>query len=75
MYKIVDTQIEGKYFWDGYVFQNKKEIIDVLASYHEVDYGDNTKYNNIYKFLDTLKNDEERLNWLLEYGQWGLEEV
>lgn len=67
------------YFADGEIFYSKKEIIDNLTAYHDIDYSgvkDNDEpYSSLYEFLDTLKDDETRLDWLLEHGQWEIEEV
>lgn len=77
-YRIADCQI-SRYFADGELFDSKKEILDQLASYHDIDYkgvkDDDTPYKDIYEFLNTLKNDEKRLNWILDYGEWDIEEV
>jgi len=77
-YKIRDNIAE---FISGQVFNSKKEILDELAVYHDNDYsgvkddGKDTPYKDIFEFLATLKDDEARLNWLLEYGEWTIEEV
>lgn len=77
-YKIADNQNIGEYFRSGEVFKNKEDIVAQLASFHDNDYsgekGDNNSYKNIYEFLDTLKTTNEKLNWLLDYGDWSLEE-
>jgi DNA repair ATPase RecN len=77
-YKIYDYQL-GRYFGDDALFDDKKEVIDQLADYHDIDFDgvDNkdNKYKSINDFLATLKDDEERLNFLIDHGQWSLEEV
>lgn len=79
-YRILDNQV-GRYFWNGEIIGNKKEVIEALADYHDTDYkgvkddGKDTPYKNIWEFLATLKDDDEKLNWLLEYGEWELEAV
>lgn len=82
MYKIKDLQFpEGRYFGggEGIKFKTKKEIIEQLASYHNIDYSgvkDNDEpYKDIFEFLNTLKTNERKLNWLLEYGQWEIIEI
>jgi len=81
MYRIRDLQFACRYFGgdEGKFFPNEKEIIEQLASYHNIDYSgvkDNDEpYEDIYEFLATLYSDEARLDWLLEYGQWEIEEV
>jgi len=83
MYRIRDLQFEYRYFGgdEEIIFNNKKEILEQLADYHDIDYkgvkndGKDTPYEDIYEFLATLKDDEARLNWLLDYGMWEIEEV
>ncbi len=76
-YKIIDLQGGGLMADD--IFETKQEIIDRLASFHSVDYEgqkfDGTFYKDIYEFLDTLKGCYSQLNWLLDYGQWEIEEI
>ena len=80
-YKIRDLQFECRYFGgdEGIVFNSKKEILEQLADYHNIDYSgvkDNEEpYEDIWEFLNTLKDDEARLNWVLEYGEWEIEEI
>ena len=80
-YLIRDCQFECRYFADCAGFNSKKEILEQLASYHDNDYsgvkddGKDTPYKDIWEFLNTLKDDKDRLNWLLEYGEWEIEEV
>jgi len=75
IYKLIDCQGE---YPDRY-FASKKDIVDLLASYHDNDYdgekSDGTCYENIYEFLDTLGDTEEKLAWLMDYGYWDIEEV
>jgi hypothetical protein len=73
MYNIIDNQGTGH-------MQNRdcetiKDVIDNLASYHSVDFSDEIYGDDIYKWLDTMSNDIERLNALLEYGDWDIEKV
>ena len=76
MYRIRDKQFECRYFGgdEGILFVSKEEILEQLSLYHDLDYTgvkDNDEpYRDIYQFLTTLQNDEERLAWLLEYGEW-----
>ncbi len=80
-YKIKDLQFDLRYFGgnEGVIFNSKKEILDTLAEYHNIDYtgvkDNNEEYEDIFEFLNTLKNQQERLNWLLEYGEWEIETV
>ena len=80
-YRIRDCQFDYRYFADGSVYNNREEILEQLADYHDIDYegvkddGKDTPYEDIWEFLNTLKDDEARLNWVLEYGQWEIEEI
>ena len=77
LYVIKDCQFDCRYFADRATYETKKDILDQLASYHDIDYtgvkDDNTPYESIWEFLNTLENDTERLNWILEYGEWDIE--
>jgi hypothetical protein len=72
-------QFECRYFADEALYENKEQIMVELADYHNIDYSgvkqNDEPYKDIWEFLNTLKDDETRLNWLLEYGQWEIEEV
>ena len=80
-YRIRDLQFDYRYFADGVIFDSIEQIIFQLASYHSIDYegvkddGKDTPYEDIYEFLATLGDDKARLEWLLDYGEWELEEV
>jgi len=79
-YRIRDLQFDVRYFSDGAVFKTKADVVVQLAEYHSIDYEgqkDNGEYyENIWEFLNTYKEDEEaKLQWILDYGQWELEEV
>ena len=82
-YRVRDKQFKIRYFGgdEGIIFDSEKEIMEQLASFHDNDYtgvkndGKDTPYKDIYEFLATLKDDEARLNWLLEYGEWEIEEI
>ena len=84
MYKYIpqagDTEIDelkGKI--RAVIIMRLKAVMKQLASYHDNDYEgvkDNDEpYEDIYEFLKTLKNDKERLDWLLEYGEWEVKYV
>ena len=79
MYRLRDLQFAVRYYSDGHLFKTKKEILETLASYHDIDFTgvrDNDEpYADIYEFLKKFKNDTQRLNWLLDYGQWEIEKV
>ncbi len=79
-YIIRDCQFECRYFADGAEFDSEKEILEQLASYHDIDFGgvnDNDEpHVDMFEFLATrFKTDEERLNWILAYGEWEIEEI
>jgi len=81
MYKIRDLQFECRYFGgdSGIIFECKNEILNQLAGYHDIDYtgvkDDDEPYEDIWEFLNTLKSDKARLNWVLEYGEWEIEKL
>jgi len=78
-YRIRDLQFPLRYFGNGNIYRDKLEILEQLSLYHNIDYegvkNNGSPYKDIYEFLYTLKNNEERLNWILDYGQWKIEEV
>lgn len=74
-YKIIDNQC-GKYFWNGYIFKNKKEIVEALADYHDIDFEDKGNLT----FLVWIKKHisikiKEQLEYLQDYGDWDIEEI
>lgn len=77
-YRIIDRQLNC-YFADGEIFQKRKDIFYRLASYHSADYeGEKLSgepYADIWEFLATLPDLEAKINWLLEWGEWEIEEV
>ena len=73
-YKIKDNQLD-RYFADRELFNNFEEIVNQLASYHDNDFsGVDNKDNElaIKEYFDYWKiiTIEEKLKWLLEYGEW-----
>ena len=38
-YRVADLQIAGRYFWEGYLFKDKEEIVDGLLDYHSIDFS------------------------------------
>ena len=79
MYKVRDCQFNyDKYFHDGAIFKSKDEVIDHLAEYHSIDWtgvDDDDNPISIWEFLETLRTEDEKLEWILCYGQWELEEI
>jgi len=74
MYKIRDLQFEYRYFADEAVFKTKKEIIEQLIDYHNIDFEDE-KYKTLREYINTFKNTKEKLNAILNYGAWEIEIV
>jgi hypothetical protein len=80
MYRIKDLQIEGRYFADGEPFKTKKEVVNQLASYHDIDFtGTDDKDNELsiweyFKFWK-INTTEKQLDYLLQYGEWEIEKV
>lgn len=80
MYKIADLQIPGRYFADGSKYKTKSDIVEQLLSYHDIDFSGTDDKNNELDIWDYLvfwkiKTTKERLDWVLEYGQWAIEKV
>ena len=74
-FKIVDSYSA---FHGGEIFREANDAWSNLASYHEIDWdgelNDGTPID-IYTYLDIYKTDEEKLNFMLEHGQWEIESV
>ena len=82
MYKIRDLQFGCRYFGGdrGIIFKSKKEIVNQLASYHDIDFTGADMEDNelsIWEFFRFYKINtiKEQLNYLLQYGQWEIEKV
>jgi hypothetical protein len=80
MYKIIDLQIEGREFANGALFNTKSEVVDQLASYHDIDFSGTDDKDNELDIWDYFKfwkinTVQKKLDWLLNYGQWELREV
>jgi hypothetical protein len=79
-YKVADLQIGERYFWEGHIFDDKAEIVEGLLDYHSIDFeGTDDKENelDIYEYIKFYKYNtiKKQLDWVLDYGQWELEEV
>jgi len=76
MYQINDLQFPGgRLFADGVEFKTKKDILDQLIDYHSVDFteikNDEACYESLDEFLAlSFKTSKEKLDWILEYGEW-----
>lgn len=79
-YKIKDCQFDCRYFADGEIFDNIEDIAEQLIQYHSIDFSGVDEDDNELEIEEYLQyygiiTPEQRLNWVLEYGQWELEEV
>lgn len=80
-YKINDLQFpEGREFADRTLFKNKKEILDQLIDYHDVDFtGTDDEDNELtikeYLKFHKIKGLKARLDWILDYGEWEIIKV
>ena len=80
MFKIIDLQQDGSYFWGGHKFKTKKEIVEALASYHDLDFtGTDNKDNELsirdyFKFWK-INKIQKQLDFLLDWGSWELKKV
>lgn len=68
-YKLIDNQHQ----FEESVFKSKAEVIEHLANYHNYDWNSD-EHKDIYTFLDTLKTDDEKLDFLCDYGDWNVYE-
>lgn len=74
-FKIVDGYHA---FHDGQIFETANDAWDNLADYHSIDWDGETDDGEpieLYDYLAKMKDDEEKLNFMLEHGQWETEEV
>lgn len=72
VYKIKDLQGAG--LKEDYVFKSKEEIIQNLADFHDQDY-ESENWENIYAFLASLYTEQERLDWLCDWGSWEILDI
>ena len=80
MYKVIDLQLAGREFWGGHIFKTEKEIVNALASYHDIDFtGTDDKDNELsieeYFEFWGINTIQERLSWLCEYGEWEVKKI
>ena len=76
MYKIIDRQGMGT--MESRVFKTKTDIVEALASYHSVDFSGclaDDDERDIYEYLKQFKTVEEKLDYLLDYGDWEIETI
>ena len=58
--------------------KNKKEIVDALASYHDIDFTgclEDNDERSIYEYLEQFKTTQEKLEYLLQYGEWEIQKT
>lgn len=77
MYKI--KNIKGQYEFTGHVFNTKEEVIAVLTAYSDIDflksaYAKKNHIETLEEYLTRLQDNVKRLEWLLEFGHWTLEQ-
>jgi hypothetical protein len=76
MYKLIDLQGVGT--METRRFKTKKDIVEALASYHDIDFTgclEDDNETNIYEYLEQFKTIQEKLDYLLQYGEWEIEEI
>jgi hypothetical protein len=76
MYKIIDLQGVGT--METRRFKNKKQIVEALASYHDIDFTGCLEDNDertIYEYLEQFKTTQEKLDYLLQYGEWVIKKL
>jgi hypothetical protein len=78
MYKIIDNDGMGTHADEK--FKTKKEIVEHLANYHDIDFtGSDDKDNELdiweyFKFWK-INTVEKQLVYLMQYGEWEIEKV
>jgi hypothetical protein len=75
MYRIIDRQGMGT--MEIWVFKTKADIVEALASYHSVDFFGllEDREATIYDYLKKFKTVKEKLDYLLDYGDWEIETI
>ena len=79
-YLIRDLQIDGRYYADREEFESEEDVVEVLLSYHSIDFSgvdDDDNELDIYEYLEyhNITTIKEQLDWVLEYGFWELEGI
>ena len=78
MYRIIDCQGVGTH--QDETFKTKREVAKHLIDYHSVDFSGSDDKDNELEIWDYLKfwkinNWKEKLEWVLDYGSWDIEET
>ncbi len=78
MYGLEDLQ--GAQMREGVIYKSKKAIVKDLSSFHDQDFtGTDSKdkelsISDYFKFWK-INTIQKQLDWLLDYGSWGLIEI
>lgn len=75
-YKIIDLQGVGT--MADRRFKTKKAIVEALSSYHDIDFTGCLRDNeevSIYDYLKQFKTNKDKLDYLLQYGEWAIQKV
>jgi len=77
MLRVLDRQIPWRYFWEGHIFKNKREVIEALADYHDIDWDwsveEEPEMSLIERLDEKYKKDKSKLERLCVYWDWELE--
>ena len=75
-FKIADAYTE---FHQGEIFHDAREAWEALANFHEIDWTGEDDDGNPLPINEWLakyyETDEEKLNVMLEHGQWEIEKI
>ena len=80
MYQLRDCLFPCRLYADGHIFKNKKEILETLIAYHDVDFTGVDKNDDevsIKEYFQAwgINGFKNQLNYLLDYGEWEIIEV
>lgn len=73
---IIDEQNNGEEFRNGEIFRNKKEVVETLINYHDIDWNGEDDNGNEIPLEDKIKQFkiiQDKLEFLLDYGVWGIQ--
>ncbi len=75
MYRLKDLQGVGTK--EDRKYKSKGEVVDDLTSFHDIDFGgtdDKDRELSIEEYFKfwKIKGVQKQLDWLLDYGSWGL---
>lgn len=79
MYKLIDNQGENGFGLTKELYENKKDIIDRLISFHESDFERTEEYVSLRKYTENYWNKnkkgnviDKQLEAILDYGDWSI---